>query len=115
MPNRSTQSNSSVDGVSLHLDLLGGFSIRLDSREVPQAAFARRKACSLLKLMALQPGYRLHRYQANDRLWPDLPPRRSAAQLYKAVHHVRQAFATVNLALPLSTLRDVSTSYMKEA
>ncbi len=107
MPNRSTQSNSSVDGVSLHLDLLGGFSVRLDSREVPETAFARRKACSLLKLLALQSGHRLHRYQAMDRLWPDLPPRRSAAQLYKAVHHVRQAFATVDSTLPPDALLEI--------
>lgn len=58
MSNRSTQSNSSVDRVSLHLDLLGGFSVRLDSQEVPESAFARRKACSLLKLLALQSGHR---------------------------------------------------------
>lgn len=107
MSSRSTQSNSSVDGVSLHLDLLGGFSVRLDSREVPEAAFARRKACSLLKLLALQPGHRLHRYQAMDRLWPDLPPRRAAAQLYKAVHHVRQAFATVEPTLSPDALLEI--------
>jgi DNA-binding SARP family transcriptional activator len=81
--------------VSIYLSLLGGFSVRLDSREVPEAAFARRKARSLLKLLALRPGYQLHRYQAMDLLWPNLSPRAAAAQLYKAVHHIRQAFATV--------------------
>ncbi len=108
MSNRSTQSNSSVDGVSLHLNLLGGFSARLDSREVPEAAFARRKACSLLKLLAIQSGYRLHRYQAMDLLWPDLPPQKAAAQLYKAVHHVRQAFAAVDPGLASDALLEIS-------
>jgi DNA-binding SARP family transcriptional activator len=93
--------------MGIHLSLLGEFSVRLDSREVPEAAFARRKAYSLLKLLALQPGYRLHRYQAMDLLWPDLPPERAAAQLYKAVHHIRQAFATVASGLPPETLLEI--------
>jgi DNA-binding SARP family transcriptional activator/tetratricopeptide (TPR) repeat protein len=93
--------------VSIHLSLLGGFSVRLDSQEVTEAAFARRKARSLLKLLALRPGYRLHRYQAMDLLWPGLSPRGAAAQLYKAVHHVRQAFATVYPELPPETLLEI--------
>lgn len=43
-----------------------------------------------------------------DLLWPGLPPRKAAAQLYKAVHHVRQAFATVDPALPPDTLLEIS-------
>jgi DNA-binding SARP family transcriptional activator len=93
--------------VSIHLSLLGGFSVRLDSKEVPEEAFARRKARSLLKLLALQPGHQLHRYQALDLLWPDLSPRGAAAQLYKAVHHVRQAFATVHPELPPEALLEI--------
>lgn len=93
--------------MSLYLSLLGEFSVRLDSREVPEAAFARRKAYRLLKLLALQPGHRLHRYQAMDLLWPDLSPPKAAAQLYKAVHHIRQAFATVDPAPPPDTLLEI--------
>jgi DNA-binding SARP family transcriptional activator len=93
--------------VSIYLSLLGGFSVRLDSREVPEAAFARRKARSLLKLLALRPGHQLHRYQAMDLLWPDLSPRGAAAQLYKTVHHVRQAFATVYPELPPEALLEI--------
>ena len=107
MSSRSTQPNYAADGASIRLNLLGEFSVWLGSREVPEAAFARRKSCSLLKLLALQSGYRLHRYQAMDRLWPDLPPRRSAAQLYKAVHHVRQAFATVEPTLSPDALLEI--------
>jgi DNA-binding SARP family transcriptional activator len=81
--------------------------VRLDSRQVPEAAFARRKARSLLKLLALRPGYQLHRYQAMDLLWPQLSPRGAAAQLYKAVHQVRQAFVTVYPELPPETLLEI--------
>ncbi len=103
MSDRSTQSNSSAEGVRLRLNLLGGFSVRLDSQEVPEIAFVRRKACHLPKLLALQSGHRLHRHQAMDLWWPDLLPLGSVAQLYRVVHHVRQAFTIINLALYCST------------
>lgn len=112
MLDRVRQSNSSADRANL--SLRRRFSVWLDSQEVPEVAFARRKAYTLLKLLALQSGHRLHRHQVMDLLWPDLPPRRGAAQLYKVVHHVRRTFATVNLALPLSTLRDIRAPRMKE-
>jgi len=72
--------------------LLGGFAVWIEEREIPEAAFGRRKARSLLKLLALQPGYKLHRDQALDLLWPGLDASAAAAQLYKTIHHVRQAF-----------------------
>jgi DNA-binding SARP family transcriptional activator len=103
----SSSASSFESHVSIHLSLLGGFSVRLDSQAVPEAAFARRKARSLLKLLALRPGYQLHRYQAMDLLWPNLSPRGAAAQLYKAVHHIRQAFATVYSELPPEALLEI--------
>jgi predicted ATPase/DNA-binding SARP family transcriptional activator len=75
----------------LYIRLLGGFKVRLDGREVPDSAFARRKSKSLLKLLALQGGYRLHREQAIEALWPGLSPESGAAQLYKAVYQARRA------------------------
>jgi DNA-binding SARP family transcriptional activator len=107
VPSGSSPADSYQRGVSIHLSLLGGFSVRLDSREVTEAAFARRKARSLLKLLALRPGHQLHRYQAMDLLWPNLSPRGAATQLYKAVHHVRQAFATVYPGLPPGALLEI--------
>lgn len=75
----------------LYIRLLGGFKVLLDGREVPDSAFARRKSKSLLKLLALQGGYRLHREQAIEALWPGLSPESSAAQLYKTVYQARRA------------------------
>jgi len=75
----------------LYLRLLGGFAVRLGTEEVPDAAFTRRKPKSLLKLLALQPGQRLHREQAIEWLWAGHPPQSAAAQLYKAVHQARKA------------------------
>ena len=66
--------------LGLEVDLLGGFAVRVDGRSVPATAFARRRARTLLKLLALQPGYRLHRDQVLDLLWPDLDARAATGQ-----------------------------------
>lgn len=78
----------------LYVRLLGGFSLELGGRAVPDTAFARRKPKSLLKLLALQGEHRLHREQVIEALWPGLPPPGGAAQLYKAVYQARRALLT---------------------
>lgn len=107
MSDTASSSSTLENEVSLHLNLLGEFAVRLGSREVPETSFTRRKAYTLLKLLALRPGHRLHRYQAMDLLWPDLSPEKAAAQLYKAIHHIRQAFATVVTDPPPETLMEL--------
>lgn len=84
----------------LTLQLLGTFAVQVGGREVPQAAFRRPRARQLLKLLALEPGHRLHREQVLERLWPNLAPNAAAAQLYKAVHQVRRALGTAAGAIP---------------
>jgi DNA-binding SARP family transcriptional activator len=83
-----------VVSAGLDVELLGGFAVRVDGRPINPKAFARRRARTLLKLLALQPGYRLHRDQVLDLLWPDLDPGSAMAQLYKTVHHVRLALGS---------------------
>src|SRR3989442_8219963 len=85
------ETGSELGSIGLEVDLLGGFAVRVDGRMVPATAFARRRARTLLKLLALQPGYRLHREQVLDLLWPDLDLEAATAQLYKTVHYVRLA------------------------
>jgi DNA-binding SARP family transcriptional activator/tetratricopeptide (TPR) repeat protein len=75
----------------LRLWLLGGFWAEAGGRAVPEMRWHRRKACSLVKLLALAPRHRLHREQLMDILWPDLPPDAAGANLRKAVHFARQA------------------------
>lgn len=45
----------------LRIQLLGGFRVTVGDRLVPDEAWSLRKAASLLKLLALAPGHRLHR------------------------------------------------------
>ena len=51
--------------------LLGGFRVSVGSRTIDEDAWRLRKAAALVKLVALAPGYRLHREQAMEALWPD--------------------------------------------
>ena len=74
----------------LRLWLLGGFRVEVDGQPVPERRWRRRKACSLVKLLALAPRHRLHREQLMDALWPDLPPYAAGANLRKAVYFARQ-------------------------
>src|ERR1700752_4070173 len=75
----------------LRLWLLGGFRAEVGGQAVPERRWHRRKACSLVKLLALAPGHRLHREQLMDALWPDLAPDAAGANLRKAVHFARQS------------------------
>jgi DNA-binding SARP family transcriptional activator len=78
----------------LRLWLLGGFRAEVGGQAVPERRWHRRKACSLVKLLALAPRHRLHREQLMDILWPGLPPDAAGANLRKAVHFARQAIGT---------------------
>jgi DNA-binding SARP family transcriptional activator len=75
----------------LRLWLLGGFRAEVGGQPVPERRWHRRKACALVKLLALAPGHRLHREQLMDILWPDLRPDAAGANLRKAVYFARQA------------------------
>ena len=46
---------------------------------------------SLVKVLALAPGRRLHREQVIDALWPDLPADAAVPRLHKAAHYARRA------------------------
>lgn len=74
--------------------LLGGFAVTVDGRPVPADAWRHRRGADLVKLLALTPGHRLHREQAMDALWPDLPADAAAANLRKAVHFARRAMGS---------------------
>jgi predicted ATPase/DNA-binding SARP family transcriptional activator len=74
--------------------MLGGFSVSVDDRPVPDAAWQRRSASALVKLLALQPNRRMRREQVIDALWPDRLVDDAAPQLHKAAHYARSALGT---------------------
>ncbi len=81
-------------GEKLFIYLLGNFSVWLGTTHIPEEAFERRKPRQLLKLLALQSDFRLHRDQVLDLLWPELPLESASSQLHKAVHQIRRALAS---------------------
>lgn len=76
----------------LAIYLLGQFAVDVRGHSVPETAIKGRKARSLLKLVALQRQARITRDRAMDVLWPQLDESAAASQLYKALHHIRNAF-----------------------
>jgi len=85
------------DSPLLCIYLLGGFDVSIDGRHVHDSAWRLSKARSLLKLLALTPGYRLHREQVLDQLWPDLEPAAAANNLHQALHAARRALASIGI------------------
>jgi DNA-binding SARP family transcriptional activator len=70
--------------------LLGRFQVLASVGRLGEEDIAGRKACALLKLLALDPGHQLAREVVVELLWPDLDGDAGAAQLYKALHQLRK-------------------------
>jgi predicted ATPase/DNA-binding SARP family transcriptional activator/DNA-binding CsgD family transcriptional regulator len=83
---------------TLRLWLLGGFRVSVGSRSIGEQEWHLRKAGSLLKLLALSPGHRLHREQAMELLWPDLHQEAALNNLHYALHVARRTLEPPALA-----------------
>ena len=73
------------------ISVMGGFGVAVDDARTGARDWTRRDAATLVKVLALAPGHRLHREHAMDLLWPDVPPARCAPRLHKAAHFARRA------------------------
>jgi DNA-binding SARP family transcriptional activator len=82
---------AAVQVTGVHVTLLGGFSVAIDGVPTEARGWAHRSAATLVKILALAPGHRLHRERVMDLLWPDEAPTRSAPRLHKAAHFARRA------------------------
>ena len=74
----------------MRIRLLGDFRGTVGPRSVEGNRWRLRKAGSLVKLLALARGHRLHREQIMDTLWPDLAPKATANNLHQALHIARR-------------------------
>src|ERR671917_2082875 len=81
---------------TMRLWLLGGFRVSVGDRTVPENAWRLRKAASLVKLLALSPGHRLHREQAMDLLWPDVGKKSTSNNLRQVLHAARRALESAS-------------------
>lgn len=86
-------------GGDLHIRVLGGFRAETDGQPVPADAWRRSGGASLVKLLAVTPGHRMHREQLIELLWPALDQATGARRLTKALHFARRAVGTGQLRL----------------
>ena len=78
----------------LRVAVLGGFSVRVGSRTVPDA-WRLRKSKILVKLLVVADGHRVHRDVLTEVLWPGVDPGAAANNLHQALHAARRALAPV--------------------
>ena len=77
--------------MTTELRLLGGFDVAVDGVPVAPEQWTRRQAASLVKVLALAPGRRLHREQVIEALWPGASVEAAGPRLHKAAHYARRA------------------------
>jgi predicted ATPase/DNA-binding SARP family transcriptional activator len=94
------------------IGLLGRFGVTVDGVPVDDRAWRLRKARTLVKILALEPGRRLHREQAMELLWPDLDAVAAQNNLHQALHAARRVLGADRLSLEggmLAIADDVET------
>ncbi|HWI32981.1 MAG TPA: BTAD domain-containing putative transcriptional regulator, partial [Lapillicoccus sp.] len=90
--------DETVSVPDVRVSLLGGFSVTIDGQPVADR-WRLRKAKTLVKLLALAPGHRLHRDVVIDTFWPDAEPRAAANNLHQVLHYVRSVMGGSSIAL----------------
>jgi predicted ATPase/DNA-binding SARP family transcriptional activator/DNA-binding CsgD family transcriptional regulator len=83
---------------TLRIWLLGNFRVSVGSRSIGEEEWHLRKSRSLLKVLALSSGHRLHREQAMELLWPDLHQEAALNNLHYALHVARRTLEPTALA-----------------
>jgi predicted ATPase/DNA-binding SARP family transcriptional activator len=88
-----------ADDVGVQIRLLGGFEVTVADRMVAADAWRLRKAKTLVKLLALARGHRLHREALVAVLWPDRDGASATNNLHQALYVARRALAGTSGAL----------------
>jgi DNA-binding NarL/FixJ family response regulator/DNA-binding SARP family transcriptional activator len=80
----------SMGGV-VRISLFGGFRVERSGLVIPDAAWRRRTAKRLTKVLAADPRHALHRDQVLEILWPGAGARSALNNFAKALHAARRA------------------------
>jgi len=75
----------------LRVRTLGAFVVWQGDQRIPATRWTRRDVRALFTLLLGAPGYRLHREQACDALWPEVDPAAAARRLHATLHLLRVA------------------------
>ena len=90
----------------LQIRLFGAFAIHVGESVVPEQAWRLRKAKSLLKLLALSPGRRMHRERVAELLWPERTAESAANNFHQALYVARRALHAAGAEPAVLALRD---------
>jgi DNA-binding SARP family transcriptional activator/TolB-like protein/Flp pilus assembly protein TadD len=76
---------------ALEIRLFGAAQFLVDGLVVDDTRWTRRKAKSLVKILALQKGHQMHREQLIDLLWPEMDGEAGLNSFHKTIHAARRA------------------------
>ena len=76
--------------------VIGLLSVGVSDRLVPEGAWRLRRAKSLIKLLALSPAHRAHRWRAAELLWPDRDLDVAVRNLTQVTYIARRALDVVD-------------------
>ena len=79
-----------AEDAGVRIRLLGGFEVTVGDRPVAADAWRLRKAKTLVKLLALAGGHRMHREALVAVLWPDRDGASAANNLHQALYVARR-------------------------
>ncbi|MEV5603967.1 AAA family ATPase [Streptomyces sp. NPDC052299] len=91
MNERHTAPSTNPAPPLVRIRLFGGFRVTRDGGPALAERWPRQTAQSLVKLLAVVPGHRLHREQVIDVCWPDTDPQAAQGSLRVALHAARRA------------------------
>src|SRR2546423_1660929 len=80
----------------IRIRLLGRFEVAVNGDAVADSGWSRRHAATLVKLLALAPGRRMHREEVLEAMWPDDDIDAAVPKLHKAAHFARRATGCVD-------------------
>jgi len=88
-----------ADNARVRIRLLGGFEVTVADGPVTADAWRLRKAKTVVKLLALARGHRLHRETLAAVLWPDRDEASATNNLHQALYVARRALAGTSESL----------------
>jgi len=100
----ATMGGKTVSAAETSIRMLGGFSVTVGGQRVGDR-WRLRKAKTLVKLLALAPGHRLHREIVVDRLWRDADPQATANNLHQLMHTIRRMMGAGSMTLSDDVVR----------
>ena len=83
---------------AVRIALLGGFAVGVEGAATPPR-WRLRKARTIVKMLALAAGHRVHRDVLVEQLWPEADPAVGANNFHQALHAARRVVGAENLVL----------------